>query len=473
MDSDGLTGIILILVLILYKAFCTVCETAVTEIDDRKVKNSPEKNKGRKTLLKLLEKPSKLVTAFAVNRVTTAIAISWLAMICLIDPVAGAIYELCGGRMVAEDYIEAVYLIPASVIILLASVLAITVFCEGIPKKIAVKGGDKLAYFCSGFVKYLVIVLTPMTALSSLLIKVFSPIFGVGGIAEREVVTEEEILLMVDAGNETGVIEETQREMINNVFEFDDLILSDVMTHRTDVIAVEDTAGVSEVVNASIGSGFSRIPVYEDTVDHIIGIICVKDLLCLVGSEAAESADIKHFVRDIIYLPESVSCGEAFKRLTAEKMQMAVVIDEYGGTAGLVTMEDIVETIVGNIQDEYDDETEEIIQISEDIYTIDGTADPEEIMGKLGAELPEEDKFDTMSGFIVELLGRIPEEDENPTVEYGDILFTVLLTEDKCIARIKAQRLEGKDSQNEIGSDGSDGNNEKSKKESLKNEEEN
>ena len=465
MDSDGLTGIILILVLILYKAFCTVCETAVTEIDDRKVKNSADKIRGKATLLKLLEKPSKLVTAFAVNRVTTAIAISWLAMICFIDPLTGLIYELCGGRMVAEDYIEAVYLIPAAIVILLASVLVITVFCEGIPKKIAVKGGDKLAYFCSGFVKYLVIILTPMTALSSLLIRVFSPVFGVGGIPERDVVTEEEILLMVDAGNETGVIEESQREMINNVFEFDDLILSDVMTHRTDVIAVEDTAGVSEVVNASIGSGFSRIPVYEDTIDHIIGIICVKDLLCLVGSEAAESADIKSFVRDIIYLPESVPCGEAFKRLTAEKMQMAVVIDEYGGTAGLVTMEDIVETIVGNIQDEYDDEAEEIIQISDDTYTIDGTADPEEIMGELGAELPEEDKFDTMSGFIVELLGRIPEEDENPTVEYGDIRFTVLLTEDKCITKIKAQKLEANERH--------EGNNEKSKKESLKNEEEN
>lgn len=468
MDSDGFTGIIFILVLILYKAFCTVCETAVTEIDDRKVKNSSDKIKGRKTLLELLERPSRLVTAFAVNRVMTAIGISWLALICFDDALTTAIYDLGGGRISSADYIIAVYLI-----ILLASVVVITVFCEGIPKKIAVKGGDKLAYFCSGFVKYLVIILTPMTALSSLLIKVFSPVFGVGGIAERDVVTEEEILLMVDAGNETGVIEETQREMINNVFEFDDLILSDVMTHRTDVVAVEDTAGVSEVVNASIGSGFSRIPVYEDTIDHIIGIICVKDLLCLVGSEAADSADIKHFVRDIIYLPESVPCGEAFKRLTAEKLQMAVVIDEYGGTAGLVTMEDIVETIVGNIQDEYDDEAEEIIQISEGVYTIDGTADPEEIMGKLGAELPEEDKFDTMSGFIVELLGRIPEEDENPSVEYGDILFTVLLTEDKCISKIKAQRLEISKSQNDVGSSRPDGNNEKSKKESLKNEEEN
>lgn len=467
MDSDGLTGIILILVLILYKAFCTVCETAVTEIDDRKVKNSADKIRGKATLLKLLEKPSKLVTAFAVNRVTTAIAISWLAMICFADNFAMLLYRLMGGNSVSEKVgaADPIYIIPAAIVILLASVLVITVFCEGIPKKIAVKGGDRLAYFCSGFVKYLVIVLTPMTALSSLLIKVFSPVFGVGGIPERDVVTEEEILLMVDAGNETGVIEETQREMINNVFEFDDLILSDVMTHRTDVIAVEDTAGVSEVVNASIGSGFSRIPVYEDTIDHIIGIICVKDLLCLVGSEAAESADIKSFVRDIIYLPESVPCGEAFKRLTAEKMQMAVVIDEYGGTAGLVTMEDIVETIVGNIQDEYDDEAEEIIQISEDTYTIDGTADPEEIMGELGAELPEEDKFDTMSGFIVELLGRIPEEDENPTVEYGDIRFTVLLTEDKCITKIKAQKLEANERH--------EGNNEKSKKESLKNEEEN
>ncbi len=458
MDSDGTAGIIFILVLILYKAFFTVCETAVTEIDDRKVRNASDKIRGRKTLLALLDKPSRLVTAFAVNRVMSAIGISWLALIYFGDELSAAICRLFGGK--ADGAVtDPVYTIPAAFIILLASVAVITVFCEGIPKKIAIKGGDRLAYFCGGFVKYLVIILTPMTALSSLLIKLLSPVFGVGGIPERDVVTEEEIRLMVDAGNETGVIEESQREMINNVFEFDDLILSDVMTHRTDIVAVEDTAGVSEVVNASIGSGFSRIPVYEDTIDHIAGIICVKDLLCLVGSEAAESADIKNFVRDIIYLPESVPCGEAFKRLTAEKMQMAVVIDEYGGTAGLVTMEDIVETIVGNIQDEYDDEAEELIQISDGVYTIDGTADPEEIMVKLGSELPEEDKFDTMSGFIVELLGRIPEEDENPTVEYGNILFTVLLTEDKCISKIKAQKLEADELQNEIGSERPDGNN--------------
>lgn len=297
----------------------------------------------------------------------------------------------------------------------------------------------------------MVIILTPLTELSSLLIRILSKIFVSGSVSEKDVVTEEEILMMVDAGSETGVVEQSQREMINNVFDFDDRLVSEVMTHRTDVTAVKTSAKISEIVNAAIESGFSRIPVYEDSIDHIVGIICVKDLLCFVGSEAAESAEAASFVRDIIYLPESVPCGDAFRRLTAEKMQMAAVIDEYGGTAGIVTMEDIVETIVGNIQDEYDDEEENIVRISDDTYTISGTADPEEVFEKLGIPLPEKsednsdsgefddfDDFDTMSGFIVELLGRIPEENETPSVEYGNWAFTVLVTEDKCISKIKA-----------------------------------
>ncbi len=460
MDSDGFAGIIPILAVILYKGFFTVCETAVTEIDDRKVRNDRDKSKKDGTLARLLEKPSRLMTAFAVNRVMSAVVISYLALFFYSTPLAKLLSSAFGAKPPADGGVDTIFTAAALVIIILVAVLLMTVFCEGIPKRIAVRGGDRLAYFCAPFVKYLVIILTPMTAFSALLIRLISPLFGVGGISEKEIVTEEEILLMVDAGNETGVIEESQREMINNVFEFDDLILSDVMTHRTDIVAVSDTSGVSEVVNAAIDSGFSRIPVYDDTIDHISGIICVKDLLCLVGSDVAESADINSFVRDVIYLPESVPCGEAFKRLTAKKMQMAVVIDEYGGTAGIVTMEDIVETIVGNIQDEYDEETEEIIRISDDTFTIDGTADPEEILGQLGAELPREDVFDTMSGFIVELLGRIPEENENPTVSYRGILFTVLLTEEKCITKIKAQLLETN-------------NNEDSEKESVKNEEEN
>ena len=178
--------------------------------------------------------------------------------------------------------------------------------------------------------------------------RALSKLFG----ASRGNVTEEEILMMVDAGNETGVIEEHEREMINNIFEFDDLAIDGVMTHRTDITAVNSNALVSEVVGIALESGFSRIPVYEESIDRIVGIICVKDLLCLVGDAAADEKDIKTFMREIICLPQTLPCREAFKRLTAKKMHMAVIIDEYGGTAGIVTMEDMLEAIVGNIQDE-------------------------------------------------------------------------------------------------------------------------
>ena len=226
--------------------------------------------------------------------------------------------------------------------------------------------------------------------------------------------------------------------MINNVFEFHELSVSDVMTHRTDIVAVDIDAEISEAVYTAINSGFSRIPVYRDNIDHIEGVIYVKDLLCLIGTHSSESMTLKSFLRDAAFVPESCMCGELFKRFTAKKLQMAVAVDEYGGTAGLVTMEDLVESIVGNIQDEYDNEAEEITKISDNTYTISGTADAADVMETLGAPLPEDSEYDTMSGFITDLLGRIPEDGETPSVIYKNITFTVLLAEDMRIVRIKA-----------------------------------
>lgn len=442
MDSDGYPGLIIILAAVFIKGFYTVCETAVTEIDDRKIKNSDKDGKFR-LLSELTARPARLMTTFAVNRMLTAAVIVYAAAFWCLSPLTKLLERAFSGIAAGNGFFggKKFCAAAAAVIILLLTVLLLTVICDGVPKKIASGGSEKLACFCAPFVKFLVVILTPITALSSLLIRLISALLGFGASSEHDVVTEEEIMMMVDAGNETGVIEESQREMINNVFEFDDRTVSDVMTHRTDITAVKTPADIPEIVNIAISSGFSRIPVYEDTIDHIIGIIYVKDLLCFVGSEASENAAANSFIRDIMYFPASVSCGEAFKRLTAKKMQMAVVIDEYGGTAGIITMEDIVETIVGNIQDEYDDEEEELIKISDDTYTIAGTADPEKILPEFGVTLPEDNDFDTMSGFIVELLGRIPEENENPSVTYENLLFTVLVTEDQRITKIKATVL--------------------------------
>ncbi|MGN0586953.1 MAG: hemolysin family protein [Oscillospiraceae bacterium] len=444
MEPDGFTGSIVIIALTLLKAFFTVCEAAVIEISDSHVKGFENGTGAEKRLFALLQKPSRLITAFAVNRIFSAILIFYAALVTFNLPLAKRFTSLAG--MEGESVPPLMILLSALVIILL-TVTLLTVFCDGLPKKtVNSRNAEKLALSCSLPVKLLVILLTPLTALSNCIVNLLAAMFGVK-CADEDVVTEEEILMMVDAGNETGVIGESQKEMINNVFDFSDLTASDVMTHRTDIVGVEIGASVSEVVNAAISTGFSRIPVYENSIDRIVGIICVKDLLCMVGSGSAPDASAKDFIRDIDYVPETIPCGELFKQLTAKHMQMAAVADEYGGTAGIVTMEDVVESIVGNIQDEYDDESEDIIKISDDTYTIDGTASPGPVLEKLGIILPEDSGFDTMSGFVVDLLGRIPEENENPCVQYKNVLFTVLIVEDMCITKLKATIL--KESNNE------------------------
>ncbi|HEX3026142.1 MAG TPA: hemolysin family protein, partial [Clostridia bacterium] len=187
----------------------------------------------------------------------------------------------------------------------------------------------------------------------------------------------------------------------------------------------------------ALDEGYSRIPVYEDDLDNIVGVVYVKDLLRYVGTPLSKELDIREFMRPPLFVPETKRCRELFSALTAQKLHMAVVIDEYGGTAGIITMEDLLESIVGNIQDEYDHEEEEYSVIDESTYTIEGMTDLEEVSHLLGVELPEGD-YDTLGGLIIDHLGRIPKENEHPSVEIDGILFTVEKVEDKRIDRVRA-----------------------------------
>ena len=315
MESDGLAGSLIILAFILMKVFFTVGETAVTEISESKVKSFENGSDKEKRLFKLLSKPAKLITAFSVNRIFSAVLIAYTALIFYLSDLENAFAKLFYGSFDAVG--EHLWIPCVSIIlILLLTVLVLTVFCDRLPKRLASSHDtEKLAVLCAAPIKLLVTLLTPLSALSNLLVNLFAKLFGIKRSSDSDVVTEEEILMMVDAGNETGVIEQSQKEMINNVFEFNDLTASDVMTHRTDIVGVENTASVSEVVNAAISSGFSRIRVYVNSMDHIIGIICVKDLLCMVGSDAASTAAAKDFVREVIYVPDTMLCGELFNFL--------------------------------------------------------------------------------------------------------------------------------------------------------------
>lgn len=444
MDSDGssmLFGVVLFLAVAFIRGCFTVCEAALTEISDAKVKSFKDStDKKEQIVYRLLNKPLRMMTAFSAIRILTAALSAFTAVLYFYPPLKELLIGLTGARSFAAVLgIKALAVLIISVLL----VLFLTAFTDGIPRRITVlgknKGSEKKAKSCASFIRNSVIVLAPVTLLSEKLIIWVSSLFGVDPSAEKELVTEEDILMMVDAGNENGVIEESQKKMINNVFEFGDLPVSDIMTHRTEISAISVDSGISELVYLAMNTGFSRIPVYKDSIDHIVGIICVKDLLCLVCGDSADSILLKDFVRDAIFFPETGMCGTLFKRMTAEKNQLAVIVDEYGGTAGIVSLEDIVESVMGNIQDEYDNETEDLIRISENEFTVSGTADPEVILRELGAAVPEDCDYDTMSSMFIDLLGYIPEDGAMPSVVYKNIRLTALVTEDMRIERLKAE----------------------------------
>ncbi len=252
--------------------------------------------------------------------------------------------------------------------------------------------------------------------------------------------TEEEIKQLVDEDEEVGELEVSQRQMINNVFQFDDLNAGDIMTHRTDIEAVDCEASFADVAALAIKEGFSRIPVYDEDLDNIVGIIYVKDLLKFIGTQISEDENLKDYIRAPLFVPETIAIGKLFAKMTETRIQLAIVVDEYGGTAGLVTMEDILESIMGNIRDEYDDEKEEIEKIDEHTYTFDGGTDIEDVSNILGVSVPEGD-YDTIAGFVINLLGYLPtgKEEKPPTAEFKNIIFTVLKVEERRIELIKAE----------------------------------
>ncbi len=261
-------------------------------------------------------------------------------------------------------------------------------------------------------------------------------------------VTEDEVRDLVDAlasdDDEDG-IEENSAQMINNIFEFGSLTAADVMTHRTSIVGVDiNTITLDDLIYLALDMGFSRIPVYSGTVDKIVGIVIVKDLLCLIGKTDLSDFRIDNFLREVSFVPEACSCPDVFKTLTDKKSGMAVVVDEYGGTAGILTLEDIIEAVMGNIQDEYDDEKQMITDLGGGVYDVEGEANPDDVFKLFSIELPENHEYETISGFVADKLGYIPEGGEPvpPSVEYEGVKLVVLQVEDRNMVKIRVSRAE-------------------------------
>lgn len=443
-SGNPLIYIIILIALIFVNGFFSASEMAMVTLNDAKLKLAAEDgNRKAKKVQKLLMYPTKFLSSIQVGVTIAGFLTSAVGADKLTPPLADALHNVL--PTLDYDIMRSIILI---IMTLFLSFLSI-VFGETVPKRIAMHNPEKLSYAFAPILLFCYRLSTPLVFLLSKTTNGVLRIIGINPDEQSEEVTEEEIMMMVDVGKESGVIEESQKDMIAGIFEFDDKTAGEAMTHRTEVVALNKNSTVDEVIGCSVKEGYSRIPIFEDDLDNIIGVVYVKDLLKYVGKNVEDSFTLESVMRPALYLPESVKLREIFTKLTENRMQMAVVVDEYGGTAGIVTMEDVLESIVGQMQDEYDDEEEEIAKVSENIFTIEGTTLLDDVAKLLGIDVPDDVEYDTIGGFLIGLLGRIPETSENPEIEFDYVRFTVLSVEDRRIASIRAEKLPRPESEDE------------------------
>lgn len=428
--------LVLLFLLILINAFFAMSEIAVITLNDNKMRMLAEDgHKGAKRVLRLTENPSRFLSTIQIGVTLAGFLTSASAADSFSVPLASWFHGTLGWTFFSLSAWRTIALVLVTVLISFFSL----VLGELAPKRIAMQAAESISFKVAPILLFFKSFLRPFVALLSAATNGVVRLFGFDPNASEENVTEEEILMMVDAGEEKGVIEESQKEMINNIFEFDDIVAADVMTHRTEMEAVELHTPVNEIVKLAIDKGYSRIPVYEEELDNVRGILYIKDLLKYVGSDIPKSFRLSGLLREAVFVPESKKCGDLFHEMTEKKLQMVIVVDEYGGVDGLVTIEDLLESIVGNMQDEYDDEQEEIEQVADGTFTLDGTSDLEELAETLEIEFPE-GEYDTIGGFLMSELGRIPSPDEHPEVRFGGYLFTVEEMDERRISKVKAER---------------------------------
>lgn len=431
-----ISQIIVLVILILLNAYFAATEIAFISLNDNKIeKQAKEGNKKAKQIAKMLKNPSKFLATIQIGITLAGFLSSAFASDAFADKLAPVLNNWL--PMISVDVWKGIAIILITIILSFFTL----VFGELVPKRLAMKYYEKIAYSTIGVIKAISVFTAPFVKLLTVSTNIVSRIFGVTE-NEEEIVTEEEIKMMVDEGQEKGTIEQSEKEMINNIFEFNDITVSEVMTHRTDIFAIDIHSNIKESLDELDEYKYSRIPVYDETIDEIKGILFIKDILKSLSK--GEDIVIGDILREAYFVPESKPIDELFQELQQNKKQMAIIVDEYGGTAGLVTMEDLLEEIVGNIFDEYDDIENDYEKIDENTYYISGSVSIYELNKILGAHVPEGD-YETLSGYLLELLGRIPDDEEMPVIETEEITYKIDKYEDKRIVWVKACKNNNED----------------------------
>ncbi|MBY6931433.1 hemolysin family protein [Clostridium botulinum] len=419
--------IILIVILTLLNAFFASAEMAIVSLNKNKIKILAEEgDKKAIILLKLMEEPTKFLSTIQVG-----------------ITLAGFFNSASAATGISEDlarYLSGLNVPYSNKIALIIVTIVISyitlVFGELFPKRIALKKSEAIAMFSVRPVLYVSKITAPFIKLLSASTNILVSLAGLDKEGLDEKVSKEEIKSLVEVGQEHGVINETEKEMINSIFEFDDKLADEVMTPRTEVYLINIDKPLEEYLDELLEEKYSRVPVYEEDIDNIIGILYMKDFILEARKHEFENVNIREILHPPYFVPETKNIDDLFNELKSSKKHMAILIDEYGGFSGIVTIEDLVEEVMGNIDDEYDEEECFVQKIDSNTFIVNGLMPIDDLNDYLHIQLVSED-CDTISGFLINIIGRIPKDIEEKVIEYENIIFKIESIKEKRIEKIK------------------------------------
>lgn len=407
---------------LILSAFFSASETALFSLNKLQLKKMQKEESGWRvnSIIKLLDDPQKTLITILTGNMFVNIAASSLATYLAIKLFGNVGIGIAGGIMI----------------------FMILVFGEIVPKSLAISNAETIAKKIARPVEIISSFLFPLILFFKIIINALYYFFGKKKVKEKKEITEEDLITLINVGKDEGVIEEEEKKMIRNIFEFGDTMVKEVMVPRVDMACISSNTKLDSILNLIKKIGHSRIPVYKKTIDNIIGILYTKDLLVVYEQwyKSKEKFDLKKIIRRAYFVPENKKIDDLLDIFQRDKIQIAIAIDEYGGTAGLVTMEDVVEEIVGEIIDEYDKETKLYEIIDNNTVIADGIISIDKINELLNIEIPEND-FETLGGFIYDLMGRVP--NKNETIEYKNIQITIEQVVKNRIIRVIIKKFPG------------------------------
>ena len=431
--------IVIQLVLIGLNAFFAASEIAVISLNEVKLRRLAESgDRKARRMLRMVEEPTGFLSTIQVGITLAGFLGSAFAADSFSEYLVNWLVNDCRITAIPESVLDTLSVILITLVLSFFTL----VLGELVPKRVAMRNPEGLARAVCGFIAGLSVALKPVVWLLSVSTNGMLRLFGINPNESNEDVSEEDILDLVDAVEEQGEIDNDTKEMIENVFEFDNTSVSEIMIRRSDMTVLYETTTRDEAIDIMLESGFSRFPVCGEDTDDIKGIVLAREFL--FASQRNPDCQITDLIQQVKFVPDTLPANRLFRDMRESKVHMAIVVDEYGQTAGLVTMEDLLEEIVGNIYDETDaPETPDIVQIEENRWYVAGATPVEDAEEALGVSLrDEESAYDTFGGFVIANLGYIPQDGETPTVTYQNLTVKVLQLTEKRIEMTEVERTE-------------------------------